>query len=107
MDLCLKIQLDSKQQRCILGLAIVVHWALDDVAGRPVEVGRGRHRPGPDVTRDLAATGSLAFTACIGHVAGGTCGFAEGKSVLSIVGVDLINVQGRHRLVLDYEKCAD
>ena len=42
MNLCLEIELNSQQQRCILWLAVVVNRALDDVACRAVEVGRGR-----------------------------------------------------------------
>lgn len=98
MDLCLKVQLDSQQERCVLWLAVVVNGALDDVACWPIEVGRRRY--GSNIARDLAATGSLAFTACVGHVAGGTCSFAEERSVLMIIdGVNLINVQRRHCVV--------
>jgi hypothetical protein len=84
MDLCLKIQLDTEQQCCILGLAIVIDRPFDNVAGRPVEVAGGWY--GPDVAGDLAAAGSLAFTACVGHVAGGTGGLAGQRSVLATHG---------------------
>lgn len=95
MDLCLEVQLDTKQQGCILWLAIVVDRAFDNVAGRSVEVG-GRWY-GPDVARDLAAAGSLALAARVGHVAGGTGGLAEKRSVL-LAGMAnfFIDVQGRH-----------
>lgn len=48
-----------------------------------------------DITGDLAAARSLAFTACIGHVARGTAGFSREQSVPFSEMADFINLQGR------------
>jgi hypothetical protein len=94
MDLCLEIQLDTKQQRCILGLAIIVDGPFDDVAGRSAEVGGGWY--GSDVAGNFAAARGLAFTACVGHVAGGTGGLAGKWSVLFAGMEDRFGLQRRH-----------